>query len=89
MSDCSKHKREIAGITDMKILGEMIGDLHYEALAELFHHLEDKLWKDGNKDFDAGRTKLGDNLIDASFGVQQAHYHIDRAWEISKPFMDK
>lgn len=35
MSDCKNHKKEVAGISDMKVLAEAIGDLHYEALAEV------------------------------------------------------
>jgi len=39
LPDCSQHKKEVAGILDMKVLAEMIGDLHYETLAEFLNSL--------------------------------------------------
>lgn len=89
MSDCSKHKKEVAGISDMKELAEMICDLHYETLAELFGLLSAKLYVDGLKDFQNGREKLGTTLIDAAVEVSYATKLIFQAWQISKPFMDK
>lgn len=50
MSNCSQHKKEVAGISDMKVLAEMQGDLHYETMAQLFKELGDKLASDGLKD---------------------------------------
>lgn len=89
MSDCSKHKKEIEGISDMKILAEKIGDLHYESLSELLYHLQDKIWKDGQKDIFNGRVNLGENLLDASISLDAVAEFIKKAWEISKPFMSE
>lgn len=87
--DCSRHKKEIAGISDMKVLAEMIGDLHYETLSELLYHFSDKLFKDGKNDFDNGRTYLAHRLFQAQMKIHGAHKDIHQAYLISKPFMDK
>ena len=89
MGDCSQHKKDIAGISDMKVLAEMIGDLHYEPFAELLKHLELKLWKDGQKDINNGREKIGNILLDASWCIDEASQFIESAWQISRPFMEK
>lgn len=88
MSDCSNHKKELFGIGDMRVVAERISELHYEALAELMAHLGTKLYNDGQEDWEAGRKKLGHNLVSASSSIQGAHFFIDKAWQISKPFMN-
>lgn len=85
--DCSKHKKDVAGISDMKELAGMIGDLHYQTLAELLTFLREKLWKDGHKDYQAGRLGLGHTLMRASYLMQDVEKLVIEAWEISKPFM--
>lgn len=85
--DCSQHKRDIAGITDMKHLAEMIGDLHYETLSTLLNNLQQKLQSDAEKDFKAGRVKLSAELRNAGLKIDGAWWHIYNAWEISEPFM--
>ena len=87
MSDCSNHKKEVAGISDMKVLAEMIGDLHYDSLSTLLYHLSDKVFHDGKKDFDAGRTRLAQALFEAQQTLHRSHQHIDKAYKHSKPFM--
>lgn len=87
MSDCSKHKKEVAGISDMKVLAEMIGDLHYESLAELFKHLAEKVEFDGEKDCLNCREVLGNTLILASAHIYLSYVEMKKAWQISKPFM--
>ena len=87
-SDCSKHKRDLFGETDMKVVAEMIGDLHYESLTELFHYLENKLWIDSQKDKANGKTDLSSFLVNACDGMGIAHQNMQKAWQISKPFME-
>ena len=87
MSDCSNHKKEVAGISDMKVLAEMIGDLHYETLSTLLYHLSDKFYIDGRKDLSAGRKRLGEALYDAQLTMHRTHQHIDKAYKHSAPFM--
>jgi hypothetical protein len=85
---CSQHKKSVAGISDMKQLAEMIGDLHYESLAELLFRLNEKLLNDGGMDCMAGRTELGITLFTAADKVMEARIFISKAWGISKPFME-
>lgn len=87
MNNCSEHNKEIAGIADMKQLAEMIGDLHYETLAELFDHLERKFYSDSQNDADGGRVRLSAALNRASFNMRWANRNIQSAWNISKAFM--
>ena len=87
MSDCKKHKKEVAGISDMKILAEMIGDLHYETLAELLAKLNQRIWEDSLKDRKEGRIKLAKELYRAASSLADAYNHIYDAWQISKPYM--
>jgi CHAD domain-containing protein len=87
--DCSRHTKEVAGITDMKLLAEMIGDLHYESLSTLLYHLSDKVYADGQKDFVNGRTKLSHFLFEAQIKIHSAHQKIEQAWKISQPFMPR
>jgi hypothetical protein len=88
MSNCSKHKKEVAGVSDMKILAEMIGNLHYESLAGFLNELAAKLKIDAEKDYDGSRTRLADQLYYASNSIANAYYSIQEAWKISKPFME-
>lgn len=85
--DCSRHKKEVAGVTDMKQLAEMIGDLHYETLSDFLLELAEKIYKDGQNDFLNGRRMLSNRLFEAQYNIAKAHEFINQAWEISKPFM--
>lgn len=85
--DCSQHKTSVAGISDMKKLAEMIGDLHYETLAELLDYLANKFARDAINDAKAGRYSLATELNCASQNIHEAFGNIESAWEISKPFM--
>lgn len=87
MDNCSNHKKEIAGITDMKLLAEMIGDLHYESLAELFKHLSKKFNQDSRKDWGNKRVQLSIRLKDASISTKSTYVSLNQIWEICKPFM--
>lgn len=89
MDNCSRHSKQVAGIVDMKLLAENIGDLHYETLSEFMIQLRDKLYDDSAKDREAGRKQIAEQLYLASHKTWEAFTHIRKAWEISKPFMDK
>lgn len=88
MSDCSKHKKDVAGISDMKDLAEMIGDLHYESLAELLDYLANKFARDAIEDAKKGRYSLATVLNHASHNIHETFENIEYAWHISKPFME-
>lgn len=87
--DCKGHSKQLFGITDMRVVAEAIGDLHYETLAELIGRLSIKLYLDGLKDRGGHRELLGYALDDASNSMKDAAMKITRAWEICKPFMNK
>lgn len=89
MDNCSEHKKDLFGETDMKKVAEAIGDLHYETLAELLRNLSIKLYKDGLKDRENNKEKLGYALSNASNDVAASASHITRAYKISKPFMNQ
>lgn len=86
--DCQHHKKDVAGITDTEVLAEMIGDLHYETLAELFQYLAFKMQSDSHKDTLSGRLKLAARLHSAYNGLMLAQHSIEKAWQISRPFME-
>lgn len=88
MSDCSNHKKEVAGITDMKVLAEMIGDLHYETLTEFIKQLALKMKIDSIQDEDNGRVKLGGSLYMCHYELINAWRWMDLSWKVSKPFMN-
>lgn len=87
--DCSEHKKEVAGISDMKVLAEMIGDLHYETFSEFLLELHKKLQIDLDKDKASERLQLAYELKWASIFINCASHHIKKSWELSKPFMQK
>lgn len=88
-TDCSNHKKDLYGHSDMKEVAEAIGDLRYDTLAELFGHLQEKLFNDMVKDNEGGRPKLGHCLLWTHYAIRKAWTGAERAWEISKPFMNQ
>lgn len=87
MSNCSQHKKDLFGQTDMKVVAEAIGDLHYETLAELLLRLREKIGTDAKIDEEGNRTLLSKKLWLASGFLYQAYVNITIASAISKPFM--
>ena len=71
----------------MAELAEDIGDLRYDALAEFLHLLAQKIEKDGDKDKARGRVKLARELHGCAHDLRLGKIAIDKAWEISEPFM--
>ena len=88
MSNCSNHRKDILGQTDMKHLAEDIGNLHYECLANLLYHLDSKLKRDAALDLIAGRKKISLSLINAAHKISLACLCMREAWKISEPFME-
>jgi hypothetical protein len=87
--DCNRHKKDIAGITDMHILAEMVGDLHYQTLSEFLMSLAAKISADANKDKNGGRTKLAKELSESADNIYAAEQKILNAWYICKPYMNE
>ena len=87
MGDCSKHKKEVFGESDMAALAEAVGDLHYEALAYFLLELGNKILADAKVDYDAGRFKLASELHHLGFGLHGAYLRSLSVWNVCKPFM--
>lgn len=87
--DCSRHKKEVAGISNMKELAEMIGNLHYESLADFFIELQCKFIRDAGNDERQGRIQLAECLDEAAAHTSWVAAEIKNAWEISQPFMNE
>lgn len=85
--DCSQHPKDLYGETDMKKAAEVIGNLNYDSLSTLLYHLSDKLYIDGRKDFNAGRTQLSEKLFEAQKNVHRAYQMIDQAFKRCERFM--
>lgn len=73
----------------MRKVAEAISNLHYEALEELIGSLGSKIYRDSVKDRMHGREKLGFELLNASIMLSNCALFLQKAWYISKPFMNK
>lgn len=87
MGNCSNHRKDLFGQTDMKVVAEAIGDLHYETLAKLLKEIGNKIFYDSRKDRENGRTKLASQLWQSSLHIGTASGYISEASKISEPFM--
>jgi hypothetical protein len=90
MENCRKHKDYIDG-WDLKVLAEAIGDLKYDTLTDFLGYLgylSEKLKNDFEKDSSNNRIKLARELYYASKRINEAKDNINKAWDISKPYMN-
>lgn len=87
--DCSRHSKQVAGISDMEQLAIAVGDLHYQSLMNFLAHLSKKLEADALKDHEGGREKLASALQYAGMGVFESALRMEKVYELCKPFMDK
>lgn len=87
--NCSNHKKEVAGVSDMEALGKMIGELHYKTLHDLLIELQCKLIKDSIKDEKGGRNMLAHHLSECASFIGEAAEEMKTVWRISKPHMKK
>ena len=71
----------------LKELSEDICNLRYDKLAELLNFISDKLDKDCDADRKRGYEKLSRKLYNASHHIREASNEINKAWDISKPYM--
>jgi hypothetical protein len=69
-------------------LAHQLSNLRYEALVEFLESLSIKLDKDAENDYNAGRVYLGSELSTASIKIQEAATSIEKAWKISKPYVE-
>ena len=88
MSDCSKHKKEVAGISDTKILARLIVDSHYEWQANLWKEVSNCYKEDSRKDWKDKKIQLAHRLKNAANNTKVVFTNINDAWQICKPFME-
>ena len=82
------HKTTVENYSgSMEDLAEEIGDLRYDALANFLDLLADKIQRDGEKDQQRQRVKLANSLFQCAEHLKASKAQIERAWEISEPFM--
>ena len=72
-----------------KELAENLGDLYYDSLADFLQQLSEKMKQDGDADNRRGRPELAAELLACSQHLQEAAKHIDTAWAICRPYIDK
>jgi hypothetical protein len=90
MNSSYKHKKSIEKYNgSLQELANDVGDLHYESLVEFLSLLEKKLYDDSLKDKKSGRVKLSNQLYQASSLIGISSFKIEKAWEISKPYMNE
>lgn len=70
-------------------MAEEIGNLYYDALADLLKLLSEKIATDAQADSDRGRKQLAIQLFACSNSLQEAADAIDGAWKICEPYMAK
>jgi len=70
-------------------LAEEIGDLYYDALADLLEKMAQKMTRDAAADLGRGRPRLASELQACSKHLSEAAQHIGEAWKICEPFARK
>lgn len=66
-------------------LAQEMGDLYYDALAELTMLLAQKIAADSEADLQRGRPKLAGELNSCAEHLRAAARHIQSAWTICSP----
>lgn len=81
-----KHPSSFRGRSAQEVAKEL-GDLRYDALADILEGLCLKLSEDSAKDFNRGRKKLAAALYQSAHHLDLATREISTAWKICEPFM--
>ena len=82
------HQQAVKGYSGTpEQLAEDIGNLRYDALAELLRLLAEKIQRDSAKDQARGRPKLAAALLGAADQTDAAALSIEGAWRLSEPHM--
>ncbi|MCP4442968.1 MAG: hypothetical protein GY810_29020 [Aureispira sp.] len=68
-------------------LVEELGNLRYDALANILDLLAQKIEQDGQKDAERRRVKLASNLFAAAQNLNETKEAIEKAWDICEPYM--
>jgi len=70
-------------------LATEISNLRYDALAEFIGLLQQKILAQSQEDQKRGRQKLAAELLNVSNHLAFAESYTEKAWEISKPYMEE
>lgn len=89
MEACSEHKKEVAGVSDMKVLAEMVEALHYEQQPIFFKELSKRYKERSRQDCKEGKIQLSIRGRAISKLMEQAYVPANEMWQISKPFMNQ
>lgn len=87
MSNCATHRKDVGGIKDMSKIAELLGNLHYKTLTELFVALAAKMKADSEEDMKNGRAILALQLEITADKIDDLAEEMVKVWEICKPFM--
>lgn len=86
-SDCSKHKKDLFGETDMKVVAKAIRNMHHEARAILIDELANEISLEGWEDQKL-KPELSEQLFTVAGYLTKAAIHSNFVWQISKPYME-
>lgn len=82
----TKHKTVMEAFgEEPEALAEKLGDLRYDALADLLSKLSKKVERDAGRDFDHGRVKLSEELLSLSTRLRVSGAAATTAWAICEP----
>ena len=85
---CENHKKDVCGITDMKVLAEMIENMSYEQHPKLFKELAKRYKERSRVDWKEGKVQLSSRGKTLSELMKAAYVPANEMWQISKPFME-
>lgn len=88
-NDCSQHTKEVAGISDMEVLAEMIENMSYEQHPKLFKELAKRYKERSRSDWKEGKVQLSIRGKAISNLLKYAYVPANEMRQISKPFMAK
>lgn len=87
MADATRHPLALAGFGTPRAAAAAIGDLRYDALADLLSAVSLKLAADARADRGSGRPVLASELDRMAAAASEAAAAANRAWAICAPHM--
>lgn len=88
MDNCSQHKKDLFGETDMKKVAEAIRYMHHQTRAILIDEISRQISLEGLDD-QILKPKLANELFMVAGYLSKAADHSKFVWQISKPFMNQ
>jgi len=83
-----KHPLKVEGYKkDHQQLAKDIANMRYDQVVIFLNALANDLSYQAEGDIKRGRINLATELLKASFSIMEAKLCIEKAWEISEPFM--